>query len=485
MTPQTPVVIDYSSRDYIAIYNDLIRQIPNFLPEWTSRSSSDFGIVLLELYAYVGDILSYYIDRISNEAFLSTAVQRASVLAISSMLDYRPRSAAPSTVLLQFTITIGSGSQTVPKGTQVQTSGTSLLPPVVFETDEDLIIPGNSVATPQYSGTVTATQGQTISNESVGTSNGQINQQFKLLGSPVIDGSIQIFVNETGTPALWRFVDHILDAGSLDTVYSTWTDSNDIVHIVFGDNVNGRAPNSGATITATYRVGGGASTNVGANTINILIQNLTYVVNVTNPSGASGGDDVESLDSIRMNAPKAIATLNRAVTLDDYAVLALKVPGVLHASAAASVYTNILLYLCPVGGGTPTTDLADRVQDYLSTRKMINATITIQDPVYIDVNVTVEINVLPQYNRTQIQQNVSNAIIELFTLNDVDFAKRITLSSIYHAINKTEGVDYGTVTMLARADGPQTGTDDAIMATDEIPESGIILVSSTGGLLGT
>ncbi len=65
LSPQA-VVIDYSSRDYVSIFNDLSTRIPNYLPEWTSTSMSDFGMVLLQMFAYVGDIIGYYEDRLSG-----------------------------------------------------------------------------------------------------------------------------------------------------------------------------------------------------------------------------------------------------------------------------------------------------------------------------------------------------------------------------------------------------------------------------------
>ncbi len=78
--------IDYTSRDYAAFRQDMIDAIPTRLPEWTSRSPNDFGITLIELFAYMGDILSFYGDRIANEAFLETATLRSSVLKIAAML---------------------------------------------------------------------------------------------------------------------------------------------------------------------------------------------------------------------------------------------------------------------------------------------------------------------------------------------------------------------------------------------------------------
>src|SRR5262252_5507805 len=90
--------IDYTSRDYTSIINDLLTLIPSYLPEWTDRSPGDFGIVLLELFAYVGDILNYYSDRIANESFIGTAQQRQSVLNLATLLDYTPHGNVSATV---------------------------------------------------------------------------------------------------------------------------------------------------------------------------------------------------------------------------------------------------------------------------------------------------------------------------------------------------------------------------------------------------
>ena len=72
-------VIDYLTKDYAGFRQGMLNQIPLLLPQWTDRSEADFGVVLIELMAYVADILSYYQDRVANEAFLATATQRRSV----------------------------------------------------------------------------------------------------------------------------------------------------------------------------------------------------------------------------------------------------------------------------------------------------------------------------------------------------------------------------------------------------------------------
>ena len=45
--------VDYTSKDYAAIRDDMISRISDFLPEWTSRDPADFGIVLIELFSYM------------------------------------------------------------------------------------------------------------------------------------------------------------------------------------------------------------------------------------------------------------------------------------------------------------------------------------------------------------------------------------------------------------------------------------------------
>ena len=70
------------------------------------------------------------------------------------------------------------------------------------------------------------------------------------------------------------------------------------------------------------------------------------------------GVDAESTDAIRLNAPASIRAIQRAVSLRDYADLALQVPGVAKAIATSEVYSSINLYVAPAGD-TGTAALAE------------------------------------------------------------------------------------------------------------------------------
>jgi hypothetical protein len=480
-----PIPVDYTSRDYASVRTVLINAIPEWLPEWTNRSESDFGIVLIEMFAYTADILSYYIDRVANEAFISTAVQRASVLSLATMIDYRPAGRAAATTTLSFTVSDDAiAPVTVPAGTQVSTVPDPTSDPVVFETDEPVTIAIGATDT------VAATEGVSTAEDvtsPVGISDGAPDQAFSLYYPNIIDDSLTIFVDEDGggpgSAAAWRFVGHLIDATSEDRVYTTAVDENGVTFVLFGDDVNGRIPTLGAVITATYRVGVGVDGNVGSGTLTELVAPVVGIDSVTNVSAATGGADEESIESIRKQAPRSLTVLERAVTTEDYELLAEKVPGVLHAKATAAVYTNVVLSVAPVGGGAPSQALKDLVANELADKKMINTSLTVGDPTYVPINVTVNpLNVLPQYSRQTVETAVSNAIAEVFTVENVDFGYRVTLSQIYRAIQNVEGVDYAVITVLSTTG---SGLADVLVADNEIPTDGTIAVTSTGGLIGS
>lgn len=104
MTADNRVVLDYTNRDYKSIRAMLVGLAQGFLPEWvTAGETGDFGTLLLELFAYNGDIMNYYIDRVGAEAFLGTASRRQSVMFIADMLGYTPVGQQAATVPLSFT----------------------------------------------------------------------------------------------------------------------------------------------------------------------------------------------------------------------------------------------------------------------------------------------------------------------------------------------------------------------------------------------
>lgn len=98
-------IIDYVTKDYEGFRASMLALIPQLLPSWSDRSESDFGVVLIELFAYVADILSYYQDRVANEAYLATATQRRSVAELLRLIDYQIDPGLSARVLLHLDVT--------------------------------------------------------------------------------------------------------------------------------------------------------------------------------------------------------------------------------------------------------------------------------------------------------------------------------------------------------------------------------------------
>lgn len=477
--------VDYTSRDYTSILSDMTTLIPNFSPEWTNRDPADFGMTLLELFAYMGDLLNYYIDRAANEAFITTATQRQSVLQLANMLGYTPTDATAATVTLTFQNSTAS-PVTLPAKTQVATSlvANATTSQVVFETDSAVTIPAK-VGAVNGSATVTATQGVTVYDEIIGVSDGSASQTFALFNTGVISKSISIVISGIA----YEQVNYIIDSSSYAPVFYTTTNAEDVTYVTFGDSISGRIPPNGAQIYATYRIGGGVIGNVASNNIKYItavpVGSIPSGVTVSNQDilvsgdgAATGGADAESIDSIRVNAPLSIRSINRAVSLSDYSYLAIQVTGVAKAIAAADVYSSVTLYFAPAGDPgvqndnvTPTTvfnNLATSIYAYLVDKAPANTTITFQPPKYVGVYVSVAITVAPQYSQSAVTNAVSAAIDNLFAYDNVVFNDTIYISDVYNAINSVDGVANQRLLKLVRKDEDQTFTINNKVLTSNV-----------------
>ncbi len=133
--------ISYRVGDFSTFRQAMLQAIADYpeLAGWRTRQSADYGIGLFEMWAYIGDILTFYQERIANEAFLGTAVWRESVLQLSNLLNYRPANGMAATAYLAFTtdqeksVSLDNGllAQSVPASAEDK--------PQKFETMEPLV----------------------------------------------------------------------------------------------------------------------------------------------------------------------------------------------------------------------------------------------------------------------------------------------------------------------------------------------------------
>jgi len=89
--------IDDTSRDFNSIKNDLVEYAKRYYPTtFKDFNDASFGALMLDTTAYVGDILSFYLDHQANESFLSTAIEYDNVIKLARQYGYKFKARAAS-----------------------------------------------------------------------------------------------------------------------------------------------------------------------------------------------------------------------------------------------------------------------------------------------------------------------------------------------------------------------------------------------------
>lgn len=485
-------------------------------PNWNTTSEGDFGVMMLELFAYVGDILSFYGDRITQEAYLPTATQRLSLLNIASTLGYIPGSSVPASgkVTLQ---TIDTGpAVTIPgpgdPGGPVRVT-TSVTPPgqaspPVYEIQRSA--PGVPIVVPGNGGTATVQvlEGTTMNMVQVGTSDGTPAQSMALPQLGVYADTVIVFIQSgnPNVPTEWTQIDFLIDAQSDSTVFAINVDQNGVTWVTFGDSQNGMIPGIGLNVWVTYRAGEGSGGNVPSGSVSSMVQSVQGVQialagdGVTALSTAMGGGaDPESNSSIRQNASLAFQAQYRAISPQDYTNLAYNVPGVLMANAVFGNANSVTLYVLGPNYAMPGWQLVDSILDYFTPRAAGGVTLSVGDPTIVKVdigsptaksalynpvnpNYPIQLQVKPKYSSAVVQANVTAALQALLSPPNVSFGQLLNVSDIFEAIVGVAGVNYVAIPTFTREDAAKTDTTSIQFAPNEVPWIGTINIEASGGL---
>jgi len=355
--------IDYTSRDFAALKADLVNLIKTRTEtNWDPTDYSDLGNVLVETFAYMGDIMSHYLDRVANETAIDTAIKTDTLLAFARLYDYKPSGPTPASLYVNFTNT-SDASIDIPVGTQVMAAlSYGPFTQVYFETTQNV-----TALAPNVPISILCKEGKTVNTDradlidatynkalpaNLGTSNGSADQRFTITDVGVIDNSITVYVGQAAAFAPWFYVESLLEYGPNESVFTTERNSDGTVVVIFGDGTNGSVPSAGQLISSVYKSSVGVIGNINASQIseitfipgNIDPEALSYF-EVGNSLPASGGADADKTDQLRSKIKSAIKSRSRAVTLKDYADLAALVPQVGKTNAAADVYSSVVVYL--------------------------------------------------------------------------------------------------------------------------------------------
>ena len=329
-------LVNFSNLDFDQVkttLKDYLKANPNFTDYDFEGSNLS---TILDVLAYNTYITSYNANMVANEVFIDSATIRENVVSLARNIGYIPRSRKAASATVSFFVDVSNvtpapASLTLKKGIVATSSGNFGNQSFVFSILDDVTVPVfNQVATFTdlriYEG-VLLTNNFTYSARNP-------NQRYILPNSGIDTELIAVSVksNENATTSVkYAYQDSLFDIDSASNVYFLQEIEDERYELIFGDGIFGRQLEEGNFITVDYITSNGDSAN-GFGSFNFSGR-LTYTRNAieyTVTSGISlfttgvssrGGENIESVESIKKYAPRIYASQNRALTSNDFETL--------------------------------------------------------------------------------------------------------------------------------------------------------------------
>ena len=325
-------------------------QIKSTLKDYI-QSSSDFTdydfegsnlSTILDVLAYNTYITSYNANMISNEVFIDSATLRENVVALARNIGYVPRSKKSSRASVNFFVDISSVSPTpanltLKAGPVATTGGQFSNQSFVFGIPEDKTV--SVIDGVANFDDIEVYEGSYLSQTYVYSTRNPF-QKFLLPNVGIDLDSLVVSVRpsvDSSVSTKYSRQDQLFDTVTKSTItgnsniYFIQEVEGEQYEVIFGDGIFGKELQDGNIVEMTYIVTNGSDGN-GVNSFTFS-GSVSYVRNsveifvtngislITTPLPSSGGESIESVDSIRKFAPQIYTTQNRALSANDYEIL--------------------------------------------------------------------------------------------------------------------------------------------------------------------
>ena len=409
--------------------------------------------VLLDTLAYNTHYNAVLAHLLANESFLDSAIKRTSVVSLAKNLGYTPRSRRCPVKTIDFTITPSgaytSSTYTLPRDTVFTSS---------FDGTTYTFVPSEAVTATleDVSGTakfvfpaLKLKEGKRISNSFLITTNKELDPVI-IPNKDVDTSTLRVRVQTSGSNFnIESYVLHtgILDIDETSKVYFLEETIEGLYSITFGDDVIGKKLTAGNVVIVDYINTNGVTAN-GAKTFTCSAT-LTGGGEIKAYSGtvaASGGQNKESIDSIKINAPKYNSTRERGVTASDYKSLILASNENIQSCSVwggesndPPIYGKVFISLDPIAGQIITQQDKDNiVSNIIDPKGSIAILPEFVDPEYTFI--TLKVSVVYNANATsltsgQLSSSVSSAISTFFN-TELNILNKNFYFSALHTIIK-------------------------------------------------
>lgn len=474
-------LIDYSATEFLTLRNTIIEYVKAVYPlDYQNFSESDLGIMLVEVIAYMGSVLSLKADMLANESFISTARNRVNVKKLLELVGVRMR--GPLAAAANCTIETANALAGEPSETTVALSPQKRVVTVTSPEDGGLVtytmykvvagriadatadsyfylnIEESNLEAGKVWTNVALLEGSLVVDRGTFNTYDSI-KTISLTQSPIIEGSVSVYVDAPDVPnasgAFTQVESIYFASGATDKIFQVNLNDAFGGTIIFGDNIAGISPPIGAGYEVTYRIGGGTRGNIQKSYINAVttveIQGdagNTMEATVENTSLATGGADAESVAHAKKYAPLWFKSQDRLVTLEDYVARAAKfissygtvgkVTAVVRKaySSANIIDVYVLERASNVQLQQASTSFKMEMLEFLNEKKMLTDEIIIVDGIVrtLDLVTTISVdrNLLPR--EEEIKASTRGSILKYFNNDNIDFGDPFILTDFTRSV---------------------------------------------------
>ncbi len=404
----------------------------------TDVSEGNILVIIISAVAAVVEMLHYYIDNAAREAFLDSARRYPSVQALGLLVDYLPRGANPPTVdvvlMRELNTDTSQADNTIPAGTQFTDSNHN-----VWQTVRDYVWPKYttilkiSLSQVELAYDVTIPSSWITPGVDVTVPNRDSIKYISRYGFSLRVGSER-----------YTQVDTFANCDVFrDRVYRVYTDDTNTTYIKFPQ---GHVLPAGKDLTVSYYLTLGANGNIQAGSITTVpnsIKTLGNNVTVNNPEASADGFTEDSIEILRRVIQSYSRTGGKAITNQDFIDLAKQVPGVMDAALDNSNPFSKILYITSlVPGVSPSTELCNRVANYIRANSTIGNIITVLPANISVLKLDLQVTGKPGASESAIKSAILSALYNEYNSSNYGLGNSVRLSDVYSLIDNLKEVDY-------------------------------------------
>lgn len=437
-------------------FDTIKTNLKTFLKQQSEFTDYDFdgsGLsVLLDILAYNTHYQAYYLNMVANEAFLDTALLRDSVVSHAKTLGYTPFSKSASAANIRFEVFANDNTP----GTLTVPSGYNFLSNQIDGKVYNFVVLNDVTVTKADSSFVfddlLIYEGQLTSYRYVYDESSNPKQIFEIPDDSIDTQTIKVSVSPSVSntqSTVYTASSDVYELNGTSKVFFLQESRNGLYQVYFGDGVIGQKLGDGNVVTITYLVTNGSLANQADNFTAVRALNGYTNFDITVNNVATGGDDRETVDSIKYLAPLQYASQNRIVTKKDYELFLKKTYTSLDSVAVwggeeevPPVYGKVFVSLKPKSGFyISETEQQKIIDDVISQRAMLTVSTEIREPdyLYLITNTTVQYDPSKTLlSKDGFKNLIRNAIL-LYKNSSLDsFASKFVLSKIEESVNDAD-----------------------------------------------